>query len=336
MKPDIDYQQLFAWAVQLTAKTDYQSLTHEFLGLAGQLPCVDSVAVYEVYGGHHRKSGEAGAVRDQLIKRFPLGFSDQTQDVDPDLLLAISETQVFNPSKPDADGFFTQLLASIRDVCGPERAVLLRGRFDAKALKVLSDLIGIYRNQVALHDSKERDLLTKLPNRQSFDARFLQVCEYYRCQLSEDGPPEKSSWMAMLDIDHFKRVNDTFGHLYGDEVLLVFSQLMEKNFRFNDFLFRFGGEEFVVILNLVSENDAQAAFERFRKSVAAHLFPAVGQVTVSIGATHIDSAIMPTTLLDRADTALYRAKETGRNQLVMYEKNREPSSDDDGENVELF
>jgi len=53
---------------------------------------------------------------------------------------------------------------------------------------------------------------------------------------------DKGSWIAMLDIDHFKVVNDSFGHLYGDEVLLYFSQIMEKSFRYNDFLFRFGGE----------------------------------------------------------------------------------------------
>ena len=100
----------------------------------------------------------------------------------------------------------------------------------------------------------------------------------------------------------------------------IFSQLMEKQFRYNDFLFRFGGEEFVVILNLVNQDEAEATFERFRTAIANHEFPAVGQVTVSIGAAHINNDNQAATLLDRADKALYYAKHHGRNQLAVYEK----------------
>ncbi|WP_306306215.1 GGDEF domain-containing protein [Methylomonas koyamae] len=137
---------------------------------------------------------------------------------------------------------------------------------------------------------------------------MLQVCEYFRMHPIQDRCQEKSSWIAMLDIDNFKRINDTYGHLYGDEVLLVFSQAMEKHFRYNDFLFRFGGEEFVVILNLVNQADAEATFERFRAAIERHRFPISGPVTVSIGLTHIDHLTLPIHLLDRADKALYQPK----------------------------
>jgi diguanylate cyclase (GGDEF)-like protein len=179
-------------------------------------------------------------------------------------------------------------------------------------------------------------VLTKLPNRQSLDARLLQVCEHYSDYQVIDMTQEKSSWIAILDIDHFKRVNDNFGHLYGDEVLLIFSQLMGKCFRYHDFLFRFGGEEFVVILNLAFQESAIAAFNRFREVVGNYNFPTVGRVTVSIGVTHVDGKSMPTTQLDHADKALYHAKDSGRNRVVLYEDMPVLVQDDDSGDIELF
>lgn len=336
MNQNSNYKQAFSWAIQMTAKADYQTLTHDFLGLLETLPYVHHAAAYEIYGDRNLRSGEAGSVGEQLIRRFPLDFSEPEQEENIDLLQEINGTLDFKPSKPNAEGLFTQFVACIRNVCGPERAVLLIGVFDESSLELLSDLIALYHNQVALHDRKERDPLTKLPNRQSFDARFLQVCEHFRSHPQLDKATDKSSWIAMLDIDHFKRINDTYGHLYGDEVLLVFSQLMEKYFRYNDFLFRFGGEEFVVILNIVNQADAEAVFERFRNAIANHQFPTVGRVTVSIGAAHVNSSIMPTTLLDRADKALYFAKENGRNRLAVYEKMPYSKEEQQSDETELF
>lgn len=217
----------------------------------------------------------------------------------------------------------------IKGGMGPERAIHFSGAFNDKMLELLSNFKHIYGNLVILHDKKERDALTKLPNRQSLDARLLKVCQYYQ----DSSEKEKISWIAILDIDHFKRVNDNFGHLYGDEVLLIFSKLMEKSFRYHDFLFRFGGEEFVVILNLASEDEALNAFNRFRETVAHYKFPAVGQITVSIGFTYIDGKSMPSTQLDHADKALYIAKETGRNKVVRYE---DSIFTEDYGDVELF
>lgn len=336
MNSEIDYQQALSWALRLTSHGDYQSLTHDFLSLLQSLPFVDRASAYEIFGARKFKTGQAKSICDQLIRRFPLNFGEPEKDEYDDLLEEISNTSGFKPSKANADGLHTQIIASVCDVCGPDRALLLQGRFDEAAQQLLDKLVTLYRNQVALHDGKERDLLTKLPNRQSFDSRLLQVCEYFQHHKPADERQDKSSWIAMLDIDHFKRINDTFGHLYGDEVLLIFSQLMEKHFRYNDFLFRFGGEEFVVILNLVNQDDAEMAFERFRKAISEYVFPTVGQVTVSIGVAHIDSTVIPTTLLDRADKALYNAKDNGRNRLTIYEKIADSLSDTSAGETELF
>ncbi|MXV13635.1 GGDEF domain-containing protein, partial [Xanthomonas sp. LMG 8992] len=110
-----------------------------------------------------------------------------------------------------------------------------------------------------------------------------------------------------VDIDHFKRVNDTFGHLYGDEVLLLVAQLMQRAFRQDDLLFRFGGEEFVIVLRGVDRDTAVSLFERFRLAVAEHVFPQVGQVTLSTGIVELTHGRLLSEMLDEADKALYWA-----------------------------
>ena len=320
MNQDINYQQAFVWAIQLTAQLDYQSLTHTFLKFLQELPFVTEAEAYEIYGNRNHRTGQAGSIDEQLIRRFPLDFSNLELSENQELLSEINATSGFKASKPDAEGYFSQVIATIRHVKGPDRAVLIHGQFNTHAVDFLSYAMNLYSNQVSLHDSKERDILTKLPNRQSFNARVLQVCDYFRNREPVDRITEKSSWLAILDLDYFKHINDNFGHLVGDQTLLIFSQLLEKHFRYNEFLFRFGGEEFVVILNLVTQADAEATFDRFRKAIAQYDFPVAGKISVSLGAAHINNAITPATLLDRADKALYYSKENGRNKVTLYEK----------------
>ena len=126
--------------------------------------------------------------------------------------------------------------------------------------------------------------------------------------------------LAVLDIDHFKRINDRLGHLYGDEVLLLFSRLMRECFRDNDLLFRFGGEEFVVVLHDIARSQAAAVFERFRRKLEGRAFPQVGTVTVSTGFVAIGAQDLPSTIIQQADAALYHAKHTGRNRVCCHEE----------------
>ena len=337
MNSSISQQQIFAWIDRLTMQSDYHTLTHEFLNLLQHMPEIKHAAAFEVYGGKNRKACESCSVCERLVRRFPIDLTDDSKDEYEEMLMEfIDDDKDWVVNRRNESGVFTRLVANVRETVGPNRALLLEGKFDQPVLDLINRLIKIYQNLVALHDSKERDTLTKLPNRQTFDKRLLQICEHYLQHPVADAQFSKSSWFAILDIDHFKQVNDTFGHLYGDEVLLIFSQLMEKHFRYNDFLFRFGGEEFVVILNLVDQANAEQVFERFRKQIAEYEFPTVGKVTVSIGVTHIDSAIMPSILLDRADKALYHAKASGRNQVVIYENTAQLALEDVDSEPDLF
>jgi diguanylate cyclase (GGDEF)-like protein len=125
-------------------------------------------------------------------------------------------------------------------------------------------------------------------------------------------------WLAVIDIDHFKRVNDNFGHLIGDEVLLLMAGLMRTNFRFHDQIYRFGGEEFVVLMRCADHTDAAAALERFRHKVEEFAFPQVGTITASVGFSALRADDTPGTAFDRADKAVYYAKAHGRNQVCSY------------------
>lgn len=193
-------------------------------------------------------------------------------------------------------------------------------------LQVMEGILSVYRNYQSLLDYSERDSLTGLLNRKTFDEKFARMI-YARSSdqastLSEGERRQqadlKSQWMAVIDIDHFKRVNDVFGHLYGDEVLILVANVLRSSFRSQDRVFRFGGEEFVVLLRSATLADAQMVFERFRENVAQYAFPQIGQITVSVGFASI-SQETPVVILGHADQALYYAKDHGRNQVCYYD-----------------
>ena len=139
--------------------------------------------------------------------------------------------------------------------------------------------------------------------------------------ISEEVSPTSEpvqNWLAVVDIDHFKQVNDRFGHLYGDEVLILVANILRSSFRSHDRIFRFGGEEFVVLLRNTTLSKAHKVFNRFREAVQEYHFPQVGNVTVSLGFVGTSRG-SPVEILGQADQALYYAKEHGRNQVCFYE-----------------
>lgn len=188
-------------------------------------------------------------------------------------------------------------------------ALLLENARFADALRVLVEgFARIYANYTVLLHESERDKLTGLYNRRTFERQLQRL-------LAGGGPV----WLAILDIDHFKRINDTYGHLYGDEVILLVARHMRSGLGAGDVLFRFGGEEFVALLGAPAAADAHAVLESLRARVSGHDFPQIGQVTVSIGFARIGMHDYPASVLDRADKALYYAKKQGRNRVEQYE-----------------
>ncbi len=190
---------------------------------------------------------------------------------------------------------------------------------------LIGSLIGIYRNQVALLDYGETDSLTGLLNRKTYDGAFHEATRPDAAteQTAPANMERRASalqrWLGVIDIDHFKRVNDNHGHLIGDELLLLVAQLMRDSFRYGDALYRFGGEEFVVLLRAPDRAAAQIAFERFRERMMGHAFPQVGSVTASVGFTQIRDDDLPAGAFERADRAVYFAKQNGRNQVRCFD-----------------
>jgi diguanylate cyclase (GGDEF)-like protein len=199
--------------------------------------------------------------------------------------------------------------------------------FSRETVYVIGGIVGVYRNFQNLLDYSERDSLTGLLNRKTFDdqlARMLQSSHERDPRLP--GQPERrqhhaqeKQWLAVVDVDHFKAVNDKFGHLYGDEVLILIANLLQSSFRAQDRVFRFGGEEFVVLLRSTTLDNAWKIIERFRANVESHIFPQVGQVTVSVGFVSISAYDSPVVTLGHADQALYYAKSNGRNRACHYD-----------------
>jgi diguanylate cyclase (GGDEF)-like protein len=154
------------------------------------------------------------------------------------------------------------------------------------------------------------DELTKLPNRRALAQRFLQEMQRARRH-------KNAIAFLMIDLDHFKQVNDTYGHLNGDAVLHELAQILAGSARESDVCARYGGEEFALILHETTESGAKILAERIRAKVAAATFPGGLKLTISIGVAATDDSALFTQLMDRADQALYAAKQGGRNQVKI-------------------
>lgn len=137
---------------------------------------------------------------------------------------------------------------------------------------VLDEGLGarIYVNYIGLLDESERDKLTGLYNRRTFERHMQHPTK--RLDDGEAKEPASPRWLAILDIDQFKRINDTWGHVYDDEVILVIAQQMRASFRQGEALFRFGDEDFLVLLESDDHAAAGVALERFRMRVQEYVF----------------------------------------------------------------
>lgn len=159
-----------------------------------------------------------------------------------------------------------------------------------------------------LIELSETDKLTGLKNRRYFQEKLEE-------QLSNNEKSASPFSLFILDIDHFKKVNDTFGHQVGDEVLAQLAQLLKNQARSLDIVARYGGEEFVVILPETDQNEAKAIAEQLRQAVEQAKWQ-TGRITVSVGIATAIKTDNETTILQRADKALYASKENGRNHVT--------------------
>jgi diguanylate cyclase (GGDEF)-like protein len=169
----------------------------------------------------------------------------------------------------------------------------------------------IRRFQLRIETQAMLDSLTGLPNRRGFDQQALSA-------IAEARRDHKALSAMLLDLDHFKRLNDTFGHLAGDEVLTGFADDVRRCLRDSDIICRWGGEEFIILLKDTNSSGARRVAEKIRLLAEQHTYVFTGsalQVTVSLGLTELHPDDTLQTLIARADQALYSAKQSGRNRV---------------------
>lgn len=140
----------------------------------------------------------------------------------------------------------------------------------------------------------------------------------------------------MIDIDHFKEINDLHGHLMGDEVLVRLSQSMQSTLRESDLLFRYGGEEFAVIFPAENKADALNIIQRLRSGIEKINLSQVGNVTVSVGLTEMKREIFHLKSIEMADKALYTSKSNGRNTVSFFDNQSNGLSETQASSSELF
>ena len=170
-------------------------------------------------------------------------------------------------------------------------------------------------NYYALTELAHTDELTQLNNRR----QFMQVAD----QTIRKWPKYNLACLLMFDIDFFKKINDTYGHDVGDEVLRILSEITRNEMRFTDVLARFGGEEFIALLPNTTLDDAVILANRLCKKIEDHQVNIQNKFffnfTVSIGVSQLKSQENDlTVLIKNADIALYQAKKNGRNQVAVY------------------
>lgn len=168
------------------------------------------------------------------------------------------------------------------------------------------------------NDINEIDFTTKLLNKQT---TFKQLEEYLK---SINEKPE-SFTLAMADIDFFKKINDTYGHLAGDEILKKISECLIKNTKGDDIVGRFGGEEFIILLKNTNLDNSKALLEKIRKDIDDLIVKynnfIIDNLNISIGAVfNQDNNTDLNNLIEKADKALYNVKENGRNQTKFFDE----------------
>lgn len=212
--------------------------------------------------------------------------------------------------------------ASVEEVMNISQGIMTKTRdmiSDSQSLKkevddTMSEIQALKKELEGVKQAAKTDMLTGLLNRRGFETAMAKAM---------DRSEKTSAALSVIisDIDHFKRINDTFGHLIGDNVLKMLAKLLQEHIKGKDLAARFGGEEFILVL---PDTDLKGAFilaEQIRIKLKTMRWrtksgESMGAITMSLGVAQFRSGDTLDTLLERADSALYEAKSTGRNRTV--------------------
>jgi diguanylate cyclase len=225
--------------------------------------------------------------------------------------------QTAPPNAGEADLRHAQIAQQQADVVTLAKATLSTlGRIEAMIEQSQLETEVLRTELAAARQQAVTDQLTSLPNRRAFDAEFDAML---RRTLDNHQP----MFLALCDVDHFKRVNDEFGHQTGDNLLCAIASILEKETTSAGFVSRHGGEEFAMLFEGLGEDEALAEINAARETLAERKFVArrkrvpIGAISFSAGLADVHAAGSKSDALRRADEALYAAKTGGRNQVVV-------------------
>lgn len=242
------------------------------------------------------KNPQDSIVPQRYHEQFQAGFRQFALSGEGGLVNKTTEVEAL---RKGAIPFFAELSLS---------AVQIKGKW--QGIGIVRDITDRKQAEVTLKQHASTDSLTGIANRREFDAALqaeIRRTERYRQPFS----------MLLLDIDHFKQVNDTFGHQTGDVVLRGLAKLVAGRIREQDMFARWGGEEFVILVPNCNAIEARLFAEKLRRAVEQHDFQTVGKVTCSIGLVEYHQGESVNNLIDRVDECLYRAKNNGRNRVEV-------------------
>ncbi len=279
-----------------------------FIEVSHRLPREDQVVAIKIFDSARRlvyqdiREAKTSAV---IVSEAPIYFNSQLRGY---LVLEESKADLMEKSALVFLGF--GVLSMILALVLYRYPVKMVREAQALVLSVLDELSAAHQrlSDAAIHDGK-----TRLYNA----THFMELLKKQVHIASEMGEPVS---VAMLDLDHFKKYNDCFGHLSGDAVLVGISELLQKNVRNSDILGRFGGEEFIVLFPATDRCIAESIISRLHSVIRAHVFEGQDMLpgknlTVSIGLATHRRGMTASELVHAADMAMYTAKESGRNQV---------------------
>lgn len=282
--------------------------------LALQVALPDRALVIEMSGSH------AGRVHALDGREFTIGRGNRCSLVSPDVTLSRTHAVIVR----DGDEFLLEDLGSTNGTFvnheRVHRTILRHGDAIRLASGVRLQFQRVTHEEelvlVRLYEASVRDGLTGVFNRRHLEERLQAECAFAARHGTDLA-------ILLFDLDHFKRVNDTHGHLAGDEVLRRVAEVVGGQIRREDVLARYGGEEFALVVRDVPIRSALSLAGRLRARIEALEVSFEGvplRVTASVGVASLQSCVPPVTparLLARADEALYHAKESGRNRVAV-------------------
>ncbi len=263
---------------------------------------------------HSQQTSDSDADMDARVREQIQGIKAAVESPDADLhTLKISVQNQIGAIIQSLDGF--KLQRSQQD----ELLVTEMSRLTDRITSLEHESRELRLHLARQQESALKDSLTELPNREAYSLRVNQLLEMWRYKDSIGiADEERSLCLAVADVDFFKNINDSYGHLAGDKVLKIIARELISRLREEDFVARFGGEEFVILMPDTRPADAEHVLNKLRLAIAAipfHFKERQIQITLSFGVVAATANDTVETLFDRADQALYLAKQAGRNRV---------------------